>query len=679
MWRLLTWSMDIVTRRAQLDEEFASGLGTWSPLVEESRYARWLDQAQSIELDDHLQRELLTDTYNHHAFLFWPIFPEVSEPIVRDIALSGRIYADHLILIDHIADRDQVGTAHAIAQLKASFLLQHSLSLLCAHFPADSPFWHEFHTHQCSFAQAVLLEEAIHANKAGPTHDHATFEQIARGKSAMAKCTLAALAVAAGATDRLDKLYHLFDEVAVAAQIYDDFCDWKDDLRKGQISYLLSSFLSEIGANGHEQELLADFKELRRRFYLSEALRSAIVEAETRLTDHVLAAPEFANCQDWLKVIDRYRAWCAYIASQIVIMHERAKALQAVSPADDPVKRGVHFLLASQQPAGAWSDFYTTADESTDWVTGYVAQVIRDLDAGQEAVNHAASWLLKQRFPEGGWGYHRGVVQDADSTAACLRFMVDRLSPAEVNRTLRALQSFQRPDGGFSTYGSATTIAPVMNLDDAADFSGWCNAQPCVTAAAVLALCACHPTAECADTVVAALKYLLDTQRPDGAWNAYWWQGDIYATSMAIQAMWQAAGTGFESDRILAARSRGLGLFVETQHATGGWGAFPDGQDCPFQTALALLVLSCDLTLALMPAAQAAARYLLAAQQVNGCWRAAGPIMRLPRPDDLKPWEWPHDIGRGITLGTLVCDQHHLFTTATVVSALSRTQMQGVW
>jgi len=675
---LLTRALKIVAHRAQLDEEFLDVLGRWSSLVEESRYARWMARAAEIKLDDHLQYAILADSYNYHAFLFWPLFPQVPETAVHDVSLSGRIYADHLIQIDHIIDGDVTDTASTVAQFKADFLYQHSLSILHRYFPADSPFWNEFAKHRSDFSQTVLLERAIQRDEIVQPYDRAAFEQIATGKSAMTKCTVAALAVLAGSTARLAELYRWLDEIAIVAQMFDDLKDWKKDLQKKQLSYLLSQFLSEVG-QGQGQDLQLDLESLKRRFYLSDALRSALDETQERLAS-LLSAPELANCEDLLWVMGLYRDKLNLVAKQVALTRTRVRTLQAV-PDADPLSRALAFVRSSQEPTGAWSDFYTTANESTDWVTGYVAQAIQDLRSDRATLDRAAGWLAQRRFPTGGWGYHRGVVQDADSTAACLSFMVNHLSAPDVKRSVQALISFQHPDGGLGTYSDPQGVARVMHVDQTTDFSGWCGPHPCVTATAVLALCACSSHVECSRAVNAAVRYLLDRQRKDGAWNAYWWHSDVYATAQSVRALGLATLCGAENARqdVDAARQRGLAFLLETQHDSGAWGAYFESKDCPFQTALALSALLTDPAPSCVSAARAAASYLLHSQQVNGSWHAAGPIMRLPRPDDKRPWEWPRAVDRGTTLGTLVRDQCRLFTTATVLEALGQVEALGVW
>lgn len=672
MWTLLEQCLKVITRRAELDQQFAELLNPWAFLAGTSRYADLLQAAENIEIDDALQRRLLEDTYNYHAFLFWPLFPELSAETVFDIALSGRIYSDYQIALDRLIDGDEMETMPAITQLKVDFLHEHSMNLLYRHFSPDSPFWCEFRRHKQELLWAVLQEKQLQAGVSFPAGNNPLFTQIAHGKSAMAKCTLAALATAANDWEQLERFYHLFDEVALVAQFCDDFKDWQSDLEQGQPSALLSAFQRELGERIVWEELVTNLKKFKRRFYFSQALHDALITCQQRLTT-IMATPEFADCADWLQVLHVYQTWCNHMHHQIKLARQRAVSLHPTN--QQPLEKALQFLMASQRVDGAWSDFWTTAGESTDWVTGYVSTVLPVTPQTKTPLAQATHWLRGQQFPAGGWGYHRRVVVDADSTAACLRFLADRLHKTELKRSITALLRFQNPDGGFSTYIDSNDIAPVMSLDPSHDFSGWCQSQTGVTAMAVLALCATEAQrGDLAPAVQQAVRFLLRQQRPDGAWNAYWWHGDIYATSLSSLALYEAISQKLVplSRRLLTAQEEAIGYLLETQQASGGWGAYPTDDACPFQTGLALQALA---TSNIAPTAvRSGVLFLHNNQEINGCWRARTGIMRLPTPDDRHPWQSPRDLPTGTTLGSLVPDQNRVFTTATVVAALKRTE-----
>jgi prenyltransferase beta subunit len=624
---------------------------------------------------DKLKKGLLSPIFDAYVTLFWPIFPSVPEAAVQDINLASRLYAEHFILLDRVVDSDIQANFHSLLYLKSTFLLQQSLAILYGYFPQSSPFWNEFQHHQQEFIQAILLEKTLQNGELKRPYDNATFRRIAVGKSAMAKCTIAALAILADMPEKLQKLYDLFDEIAIYLQLRDDYLDWKDDLKSKKYTYLLQLFFAEIGVQSEQQIHLLDEKVLKRRFFTSQTLQSVVDDMLSRL-EHLLQAPEFAVCEDWLRYLSKSYGEIKDLKSRLYSIALRHSQIRSLPKNLSFIDKALWFLSTSQNVEGTWRDFPTQVGDSTGWVTGYVASALLKYPTTQHLLDDAANWLRQEQFPEGGWGYHRHVAMDADSTAACLSFMASRLSFAEVQQAAAALCLFQHADGGFGTYLQAKDIARIINVDESTDFSGWCTlSQMCVTAAAVIALClVCesHPQLELlyGSSLVSAVLSLLQQQQGDGRWHSYWWHGDIYATALSIRALQMAAVYGNKKQEIQEAQQRGRTFLLQAQLPSGGWSAGATSESCPFQTALALQAFGGCSETKYQSAVNAACSYLEQSQQVNGCWCASTPILRLPWPDDTHPWKWSGNIQSGNELGMVVPDDLHVFTTATVLRAL---------
>src|SRR5712691_11754528 len=129
----LVFYHEISSSRAEVDQNFLTMLGPWTSLAEPSRSTKLIERAKDIQFDDKLQQEILQDIYNYHAFLFWPLFPELPETAIQAIAISGRLYADHLLLLDHVMDDENSGFA-SLSLFKADLLHQESLSILYQYF-----------------------------------------------------------------------------------------------------------------------------------------------------------------------------------------------------------------------------------------------------------------------------------------------------------------------------------------------------------------------------------------------------------------------------------------------------------------------------------------------------------------------------------------------------------------
>jgi hypothetical protein len=259
------------------------------------------------------------------------------------------------------------------------------------------------------------------------------------------------------------------------------------------------------------------------------------------------------------------------------------------------------------------------------WTTAYVGCQLADL-APQ---SRASDWLDEHELSGGGWGYDELVGCDADSTAHAV-ILLRRTGRAVDDRSRRRLESFQQSDGGFSTYGR----------DDG--LGSWCVSHPDVTPVAGYALLLVCSRA--ARAVRRAVESVTRRRNGDGLWDSFWWSTPLYATRASL-AFLAAARVPL----IDPAATRMSLLQLETGSA--------------FERALLLdclgLVGGCpsdahdDLVAA-----------LLTEQLPDGSWPSA-PSLRVPERTCTTPWDEP---------GTepLYADAERLFTSATVVGALSR-------
>ncbi len=283
--------------------------------------------------------------------------------------------------------------------------------------------------------------------------------------------------------------------------------------------------------------------------------------------------------------------------------------------------RAAEFLLARQDADGGWRDFNLYKGAATSWTTAYIASALAgavDLDDRIPAATEAAAWFLRHhREPSGGWAYNARCMADADTTAITLNFLAER-TPAPNLKDLAVLASFQRPDGGFATYGHLPATHP------------WAagHAEVTATALRVLArfLAADH-------AVLRAGWEWLARETADPETAVYWWTTPAYL--------------GLELAR--------LGLPLGERWPT------PCEHTSPFAAALTLewsILLGAGRT-----ATAAAAQALIRQQLADGSWPSA-PVLLVPGP--------AARVGSAAArAGPGNADQRRTFTTATVLSALN--------
>lgn len=296
------------------------------------------------------------------------------------------------------------------------------------------------------------------------------------------------------------------------------------------------------------------------------------------------------------------------------------------------VDGGLDFILAQQSTDGFWTDWDLPPGSSSIWTTAYVGYKLKYLPEKLRgkttySLASAANWLLCSQFAGGGWGYNESVGIDADSTSLSILFLASTglLVPQPV---YSLLARHQNPDGGFCTY------LPEDNVGT------WCMSHPDVTP---VALSAFLTQAETDRRILErGLAYTLSHKNPDGSWNSFWWNSWLYGTEA------------------------NLGYLREIDFKRNNPARLSTAQPAnAFETAL---LLSCLLYVASYEHNQMIydmTDRLIAKQQTDGSWETA-PILRITDRNCKEPW-----LSRDP--GPLFADPSRIFTTATVIHALSRT------
>jgi len=243
----------------------------------------------------------------------------------------------------------------------------------------------------------------------------------------------------------------------------------------------------------------------------------------------------------------------------------------------------------------------------------------------EDLMSEACDWIEARRSPGGGWGYNQTTADDADTTALALLALrqTRRTAAPEASDVLRACLCL---DGGVATYPSH--IPPG---------GAWAESVADVTPAVIEALAPGPHSPERRN----ALAWMLNRQRPDGAWDAYWWATPLYPAWWATRV--------FAAQMPAPARKRLLAFLLGCRAA----GAF--------ERALQALALS---ELGERDASARLARSLLAEQESDGSWRSSA-VLRLSNPEIREPW-------RAIDAGPCYLDERRVFTTVTALLAVTK-------
>lgn len=203
---------------------------------------------------------------------------------------------------------------------------------------------------------------------------------------------------------------------------------------------------------------------------------------------------------------------------------------------------------------------------------------------------------------------------------------------------------------GVRTFTSRR-LAPYRLALGADSFAGWTSPHACVTA-----LVGTLP-----DAPASLFDALRAQQLPDGRWPSYWWEGDEYATALAIEAL------RTREDPVDAPRVKRAGIWLASRVSSEGCAAGVSGGSA---SATAWTLRGLVAAESSPDVARACVRWIERAQLVDGSWSASSWMRIVPmdveEPACVPSWE------RGLGApGGVIVDARSLLTGAACVAALA--------
>jgi hypothetical protein len=338
-----------------------------------------------------------------------------------------------------------------------------------------------------------------------------------------------------------------------------------------------------------------------------------------------------------------HRRWQPTLAAAAARRSVRPEHAALAGPADRAIAHGVEYLIQSQRQSGLWREFPVPSGISDNWVSGFIGtQLVATGDRrGVAAAEEALQRLLTRQRDDGGWAYNEDHPTDSDSTAWVLRLMrsLGRLEDPAAARAIAFVERHRQPSGGVVSFRERQPVADVAKLTEISSLAGWMAVHDCVTAGA----------APFAGPAVA--DYLRRSKR-DGAWHAYWWAHNAFATALAVEALIASPHAADPDWRARVARR------AETWIDTALAGDAP----MAFDLAFAMRALAgADPSLVSEARMTAAAQRLLADQTADGSWLASARM------------QVPYHAGMvgDLPIETIAYDRQAGFTTAAAIATLA--------
>jgi squalene-hopene/tetraprenyl-beta-curcumene cyclase len=238
-------------------------------------------------------------------------------------------------------------------------------------------------------------------------------------------------------------------------------------------------------------------------------------------------------------------------------------------------ERGLRFLESVSRPDGS----IPFIDNLRFWVTALSGLALSEAGGAPPAVLHGlGDYLTAHQAQAGGWSFTENVLQnDTDTTAQCLSLLQQLRQPRYEDALTRGhhyLLELQRPDGGYPTYVSAGDSEVTMTA--------------CILQAQGRRL---GGAPHLSQPLQRGLRYLVDSQRPDGTFERSW---SLCETYSLFRVLWALE----DCQPLVTSRQREtlqdgcLRYLLAHQNEDGSWGQTREEPGDVLSTAYAVSALS---------------------------------------------------------------------------------------
>jgi hypothetical protein len=593
-----------------------------------------LVEAEIARLQEKWPRAIALDCEVHTDFYALPwylleAFPALTATRVRPLMVACRLFFGSILLQDKLLDGGAGVNDGGSRSMRILAMQAEAYGILRTLFPSSAAFWRRLDEYLVEHA-AVWLEEQSFVSRGRPCSEYseALGIRVAIGKNGIVRLAAAGLAELANDDDLLPTLLEALNGFSVAVQMWDDLEDWKDDLRRGCPSVLLSRLALDASAEVSDQDGTRGVKRIAREIYYGGRARHVLTLALHYLAPANELWARFPRLA-WRPIVDDLRRRCESTLQDVErIVRTNLKRVETQSPFETRFELGgfgaapwlacasdaLQFLLRQRQLGfGEGRDMMRYPPEygvgdGYSFYSGDVFQRALIVDALADAdemlggtlraiIEDEARYLLGQRCTSGvgGWRYFPELADrpaDAGVLAQVIRALLragrrsDVLTHCE-GPVSALLNASKDGDGSFETWilqeGSAPTDA---HRSEELVRTLWGGGPDVGVIANLLHALHLHDPDQFAGAIAKGTDYVEAQQEPDGVWTGRLYAGPFFASQACLRLL-AAVRPGSPS------ASRGRSGLRRRQNERGGWCVGAGAQDGDAQsTALALLGLS---------------------------------------------------------------------------------------
>lgn len=280
-----------------------------------------LSEAEAEKLRKYDRSRRNGNMYLHFPFCFLESFAAIPLEQLRVVAFSGVLWMSYMRCHDDTIDNADAPDP-IVLFLRDAYLRQ-SLHLLYQLFPHESKFWERYSAYFDEYARAVLRESRYHSSANSP-YEEEEFCAIAKGKAAMAKYPVAALAVLSGHDENLAALTESLDCFHIGYQYWDDVVDWKQDLATSKYSLLLARAWQATDLSQREGPLDRVRERIANGVYYS-GLAQRNLDASYKWLQRAADLALQARCKTWADYVLKLQMQTVALSNDLQLIIARQK------------------------------------------------------------------------------------------------------------------------------------------------------------------------------------------------------------------------------------------------------------------------------------------------------------------------------------------------------------------
>lgn len=607
---------------------------------------------------------------NPFYFCYASLFTAKESELINSINMAGYFYYKYLIATDGLVDNKIAPSKNPFKNLiKSNYYHEESIRILSQIFSSHPEFWNCWGTRKSEYLHAFQTDIEFL-----DVLSELEFQKLADCKSANGKVAIDSLYIC----DLINKkdyeaLLASHKLFSCGFQYYDDVIDLKQDILNKQTNISLCELKRSLQSDIFSSAL-EDPEKMNKLSYVKGIAGTLLAKSIDCFNEaeHVV---ESIDCELWKQairikkqevkaVLQNVNYYLTALNIKIKLSKQKIQTSSLVeSNFEEAVLNGVDFIAREQESNGNWKDSPVNTWLSGYWTTGYVLNSLANCES--EAASRISTGLsvefLKSKRGKA-WPYITGWVEDADSTNFAILGLV--ANNQIVDKEINELLTYQKKNGGYTTYNKPNTLLNFLNDPKIKDVSGWTQSHVCVSAGTLLVLSK-FPS-HFKDEKNKLIKYLLSNISTEGIWESYWWTSPIYCSSLIIQASIAVA-----DEDLFNAAGVALSVLMLQQQENGLFADDFSNKHIFYSAMLLQTCCSCKTFFEKYSEhVKILANALIREQNSDGSWDSSF-ALRVPAancidPKYIKSWR-KSDLGENV----IIEDIHRIITTSTVISALS--------